>query len=207
MTTRDASAHGRRLAAIASAAALAIGSTATAAPVQCPRSADPLDREFIVTTAAPSTCIAWGLGNINGNADAVNLLGLVTLDKSDAPGDGLAGFDMFISGVGATGGAFAFAPPAGYTDFVLGLKTGGGQVGPTWTAFRLGSTAGTWSVSGSQALSHANLYGRFTDGLASGPATVPEPGGDFPLAAAPLALTIARRGASPGGRSAAGAGR
>jgi len=172
--------------------------------VQCPGSADPFDREFIVTTAAPATCIAWGLGNINGNGDAVNLLGLVTLDKTDTPGDGLAGFDMVLSGVGATGGAFAFVPPAGYTDFVLGLKTGGGKVGPTWAAFRLGSTEGTWSVTGNQALSHANLYGRFPDRLTSGLSTVPEPGGEFPLAAAPLGLTIARRGGGKGAVPATG---
>jgi hypothetical protein len=51
---------------------------------------------------------------------------------------------------------------SGFTDFVIAFKTGQGNLNPDWAAFKLpaGVTSGTWTISGSQALSHANLYGK-----------------------------------------------
>jgi hypothetical protein len=52
-------------------------------------------------------------------------------------------------------------PWATYNSLLLGFKTGQGQLDPDWAVFRLGGgiTGGTWSVSGRQALSHADLFG------------------------------------------------
>src|SRR5262245_52748488 len=61
-----------------------------AAPVFCPGTAATTDREFSLTTTPDATCLAFGPGNINGNNDVINLLGYVTLDKSDDASSGAA---------------------------------------------------------------------------------------------------------------------
>jgi hypothetical protein len=144
---------------------------AAAVSVSCPGTAATTDREFAVTTD-PGTagCLASGTGNINGNNDAINLLGYITLDKSDDATTGvfplaLTGSPSLVSGLSGT---FSFSAP-GYTDFVIAFKTGQGKPGeptldPDWAAFTLpaGVTSGSWSISGQQDLSHAVLYGKLS---------------------------------------------
>jgi hypothetical protein len=146
------------------AAVSGLGTGANAATVSCPGTAATTDREFSVTTAGltTATCIASDEGNINGNGDAVNGLGYVTIDKSDNT-TAYVGVDaeLTITGTGALSGNFSFTAPAGYFNFVLGLKSGEGQLNPDWVAFLLpaGILSGTWAIlTGNQSLSHANLY-------------------------------------------------
>jgi hypothetical protein len=138
--------------------------TANAAVVTlCPGTPQITDREFSITTSAGATCIGSSSGNINGNGDAINALGYVTIDKSDnatvyVGADG----ELTLTGAGTLSGTFSFSPPAGYQKFVLAFKSGQGNLDPDWVAFLLpaGVLSGSWNIlSGTQELSHANLYG------------------------------------------------
>ena len=152
-------------------ALIAAAGTAAAGPISCPGTAATTDREFTLNTSVTATCLATGVGNINGNDDDINDLGYITLDKSDDNISGLAPFNwLTITGSGTTSGTFSFVPPAGYDTFVIAFKSGEGILDPDWAAFELpaGVFSGSWSISGNQALSHANLYGRHTS-------VVPEP--------------------------------
>jgi hypothetical protein len=139
--------------------------SAHAGAISCPGTAVTTDREFTLTTAVASTCLTSGTGDINGNGDDINNFapGYVTLDKSD---DGLQYLgtlnELTVTGSGGTSGMWSFVAPSGFSDFVLALKSGEGQLDPDWAAFLLadGTTSGSWSISGSQSLSHMNLYGR-----------------------------------------------
>lgn len=139
--------------------------SANAAPVSvdCPGTASTADREFTITTdPGTAICLAYAPGNINGNNDAINQLGYVTIDKSDDNTNGIAPNALSSSGSLTSGlsGDFSFTAPAGYTNFVIAFKSGQGQLNPDWAAFSLhnGVTSGDWAISGSQALSHVNLY-------------------------------------------------
>ena len=136
-----------------------------AAIVSCPGTAATTDREFTLDTTPDATCLAFDAGNLSGNGDSVNDLGYITLDKSDDGTSGaVEGSLTFTPPTSGTSGTFSLdtAQLSGYTDFVLALKTGEGQLNPDWAAFSLpaGATSGDWAVSGQQALSHAVLYGK-----------------------------------------------
>ena len=148
------------------------GKTASAVTVNCPGTVATTDREFSLTTTPGSTCLDFGLGNLNGNPSGGNAdpfltsaLGAdyVTLDKSDDATTGLLpnalSGDILISGSLLTGDFSISAP--GFTDLALGLVSGGGGLDPDWAVFLLpaGVLSGNWAVS-SQALSHAVLYGK-----------------------------------------------
>ncbi len=138
---------------------------ADAASVNCPGTAATTDREFQLTTTVASVCLTSGAGNINGNNDAINALGYVTLDKSDDTISGvLNGALTFTPPTSGLSGTFSINAP-GYSNFVLVLKSGEGQLDPDWAAFLLpaGILSGAWAIlNGNQALSHANLYGQPT---------------------------------------------
>jgi hypothetical protein len=151
-----------RICAAAAACAWAAAASAAPAAVSCPGTAATTDREFTLSTD-PGTvvCLAFGPGNINGNNDAINQLGYVTLDKTDDGTDGL--FPTLLDatpGTSGLSGTFSFTAPAGWQNFVIALKSGNGQLDPDWAAFLLpaGVTSGTWTISGKQQLSHINLY-------------------------------------------------
>jgi PEP-CTERM motif len=168
--------------------------SAQADVISCPGTAATTDREFTLTTAIAATCLAFGTGNINGNGDAINSLGYTLLDKSDDSISGLTPFNwLSITGSGTTGGGFSFTAPPGYTSFVIAFKSGEGQLDPDWAAFLLpaGILSGSWSISGQQSLSHANLYG-----LRGSSFQVPEPSTLvlFGIAFAGLALARHRTG-------------
>ena len=137
--------------------------SAHAVAVNCPGTAVTTDREFTLTTDVASICLASGTSNINGNGDPINNIapGYLTLDKSD---DGLVYLgtldELTVTGIGTTSGMWSFVAPDGFSSFVLALKSGEGQLNPDWAASQLadGTTSGSWSVSGSQNLSHMNLY-------------------------------------------------
>lgn len=151
---------------------------ASATTVFCPGTAATTDREFSLTTTPGATCLASGSGNINGNGDAITSLGYVLLDKSDDVGSGLlSGSLTFTPPTSGLSGTFSISAP-GYTNFVLGIKSGGGQLDPEWAAFLLpnGVVSGSWAITGSQALSHANLYGQVCLNCGGGPGPVPLPG-------------------------------
>jgi hypothetical protein len=147
------------------AASLLSASVANAVPVSvmCPGTPATTDREFTVTTDPGSAvCLASAPGNLNGNADAINALGYITLDKSDDLITGALPQSLTATPpTSGLSGTFSFSAP-GYTNFVIAFKSGQGQLDPDWAAFTLpnGVTSGTWAISGAQALSHVNLYGQ-----------------------------------------------
>lgn len=158
----------------------------SAATVMCPGTPAGTDREFSLTTTVASTCLTSGVGNINGSGDVINGMGYLTLDKSDDATSGLLPNALtLITGslVAGLSGSFSFSA-VGFTDLVLAFKTGQGGLNPDWAAFLLapGTTTVSWSISGQQALSHINLYGK-----RGGPGGVTP---EVPLPAAlPLLLT------------------
>lgn len=168
------------LSGLIAAAAMLTGSHALAAPVSCPGTAVTTDREFTVDAIPSATCFRTGNGNINGNGTGNNadpiiaIEGFTLIDKTDTSGGAFNGA-LNVTGVGSTSGSFTINP-AVYSLFdqiAIGFKSGEGQRNPDWAVFLLadGTTAGTFSISGNQSLSHANLYGRGTP-----PAQVPVPG-------------------------------
>lgn len=195
-----------RLKSVFAAALLAaslVGGAVSAATVTtyCPGTPATSDREFSLTTVAPgATCLRYGNGNINGNGTGGSLdplldpssvsylgAGYKLVDKSD-----VAGTKISLSGSG-TSGTWSFllpTAPKGYvwTNLVLALKSGVGQLTPTWVAFGLapGVTSGSWTIS-RNGLSHANLYGQLA------PAAVPLPAAGLMLVAGLGALGAARR--------------
>lgn len=176
-------------AAVAAGLSLFTG-TAHAIIISCPGTVDTGDREFTLDTTPGASCLAFGAGNINGNNDAINLLGYVTLDKSDDATTGDAEGSLVVTPPDSgLSGTFSFTPPGGFTGFVIAFKSGEGQLDPDWAAFLLpaGVTSGSWAISGQHELSHANLYGAF------GPTQVPEPGSLGLLALVALGLGILRR--------------
>ena len=150
----------RAFSALAMLAVLLPVNGASAATVNCPGTVSTSDREFSLTTDPGATCLASGPGNINGNNDVVNQMGYVTIDKSD---DGVFGGLTFTPPTSGLSGTFAINAP-GFFNFVIGLKSGEGRLNPDWAAFLLpaGVLFGSWSISGSQELSHAVLYGNPT---------------------------------------------
>lgn len=153
-------------------------------------------RVFSVTATSVTKCLLKGVGNMNGNGDAVNALGYLTLDKSDTTGDLLEGvLTGTPSGLGSgTSGTFSIAASAytNYTNLVILFKSGVAQADPDWAAFLLAdnTTSGSWSITGAnQALSHAILYGQRRDGGGGGGGNTPEP---MSLALAAVALLGAR---------------
>ena len=138
--------------------------------VSCPGTAATTDREFTITTdPIGALCLASAPGNLSGNGDAITLLGYTLLDKTDDLTSG--GLPQSLTATPPTSGlsgTFSFSAP-GFTSFVIAFKSGQGQLDPDWAAFLLpaGETSGSWTISGSQALSHVNLYGK--------PAPVPLP--------------------------------
>lgn len=195
------------LRALAVSAALSLSATvASAVTVNCPGTSATTDREFSLTTSTASACLRYGTGNINGNTNAGNLNGLdpllnpndplylgsgyALIDKSDVGGSRIA-----LTGLGGGSGSWSFALPTAPTGFswanlVFALKSGVGQLSPTWAAFSLpaGVTGGTWAIS-RQGLSHANLYGQ----LADVPAPVPLPAAGLLLAGGLGGLAALRR--------------
>lgn len=149
--------------------------SASAVPVNCPGTAQTTDREFTLNTTIAATCYQYGTGNLNGNGDAINTLGWTTLDKSDDTTTGTHDGWLTITGQGTTSGTFAINPLAWttYGSIALAFKSGEGVLDPDWAVFTLasGTLSGTWSLSGSQSLSHSNLYGAGDPT----PPSVPEP--------------------------------
>ena len=158
------------LSGVSVAAMLISSQFAGAAPVSCPGTPSAADREFTLVTNPESICLDSGTGNINGNPMQDPFLmsaagaGYVTLDKTDDATTGAAeGALIFTPPTSGLSGMFSLDTVAlsGYTDFVLALKSGQGQLDPDWAVFLLnGATSGEWSISGNQALSHANLYAK-----------------------------------------------
>lgn len=126
-------------------------------------------RDFTVTANTVVGCLAAGPGNINGNNDAFQQAnpGWTFVDGSD---NNSGAHDGWLSGapslVAGLSGSFAIDPLAyqTYDQIAIAFKSGEGQADPDWAVFELadGTLAGTWSISGQQALSHALLYGRGT---------------------------------------------
>src|SRR5262245_12241044 len=142
---------------------IGVSSLAQAMAVSCTGTPAAGDREFTLDTTPGSTCLAFGPGNVNGNGDDINDLGYITIDKTDDSTSGIDP-DALTSTPPTSGlsGIFSFVPPAGFTNFVIALKSGEGQLDPDWAAFLLpaGVTSGSWSISNRQQLSHVNLYGQ-----------------------------------------------
>jgi hypothetical protein len=185
---------------------------AHAATTLCPGTAATTDREFSLDTSPASTCIGSGPGNISGNPGGGNPdpifsltlfpAGAGLLDKTDDGADAIGSvvlnvFDTngdpftFAQGESRLAGLFEIIVPVGYTltNAVLGFKSGEGQLDPDWAAFLLpdGVLDGSWTISGKQSLSHANLYGTLT------PAVIPLPAGGLLLISALGGLAMLRR--------------
>lgn len=163
-------------------------------------------RDFSVTANTVLGCLAVGTGNINGNPANDPFLvanpGWVLIDKSDDNSSGtnngwLTGAPSLTSGLSGTFNINLQAYTT-FDDIAIGFKSGEGQLDPDWAIFALvdNTLTGTWSISGQQALSHVNLYGRGT------PSTdVPEPGTLSLLGTAGLASIALRRRRSASGAS------
>lgn len=168
----------------------AAGTTTT---VYCPGS-DPYNddgfgyREFSLTSDPAATCLAYGVGNLNGS-DNDGFLGLgggyVVIDKSDDATVGIAGYNGLSGNIGGedllAGTINLLFPtiaqaPFGweYYDFAIGFKTGEGSFDPDWAVFGLapGISSLTWTVS-SQALSHSMLYAKLRVSEVPLPASLP----------------------------------
>ncbi len=96
-------------------------------------------RVFSVSAVTVSNCLLKGVGNINGNGDAINGLGWTTLDKSD---DGTTGvLEGALSITGGNDWRYLLSILASaYTDYeflVVALKSGVGQFDPDWAGFLL----------------------------------------------------------------------
>lgn len=156
-------------------ALLGWSASASALPVNCPGTAATTDREFTLDTTPSASCLTYGTGNLNGNGDVINAAGWTTLDKSDDTTTGTNDGWLTITGSGTNSGTFTINPIAWtlYGSIALAFKSGEGQLDPDWAVFLLApnTTTGSWSIAGSQSLSHANLYGKD----APPPPTVPEP--------------------------------
>lgn len=137
-------------------------------------------RDFTVSATNVAGCLQVGAGNINGNHDAfqTNNPGWLLADKSDSAGNLYEGW-LTLTGVGSTSGSFSINSAAynRFDNIAIGFKVGEGQLDPDWAVFSFvdGTLSGTWSVSGKQSLSHANLYGFGTPSTAR-VGELPEPG-------------------------------
>jgi hypothetical protein len=136
---------------------------AIAGTVSCPGTAATTDREFKVTVASGDpVCLASGTGNINGNPMQDPFLqanpGWTFVDKDDD--NNLLDLGFSYTGHDKLTGTFTLTPEAGF-KYALGLKSGQGKLDPDWAVIELplGTGGGSWQIaSGSQSLSHANLY-------------------------------------------------
>ena len=163
---------------VAATLVLGAANSAQAVVVFCPGTGTATDREFALDTAVAATCLASGTGNINGNGDALNSLGYSTLDKSDDNTTGASQGALSITGSGGLSGTFTILPAAAaFGPLVIAFKSGEGQLDPDWAAFLLpaGVLSGSWSISGQQSLSHANLYGGGDGEVPPPPTRTPEP--------------------------------
>jgi hypothetical protein len=163
---------------VAATLVLGAANSAQAVVVFCPGTASATDREFAIDTTVAASCLASGTGNISGNGDALNALGYTTLDKSDDNTTGALEGALTITGSGGLSGTFSIsAAAAAFGQLVIAFKSGEGQLDPDWAAFLLpaGVLSGTWSISGAQALSHANLYGNGNGEVPPPPTQTPEP--------------------------------
>lgn len=193
-----------RLTRLVAAMAVAVGTfaanNAAALPVSCPEISSGI-RLFSANTNPDAACYAYGPGNLNGNGDQVLkedttppttyklsfIENMVLIDKSDGDGtDGITPFNWLqaVSGslTSGTSGVLSFTLPTGYVKPILGFKTGNGQLDPDWAAFLIPDAAAVggvwnviWSVSGSQALSHVNLYAQVGDPVVDPRVVVPLP--------------------------------
>lgn len=185
---------------------------AGAATVNCPGTEDEDidDREFSLTTDPGSTCFAFGIGNISGNAGGGDLdplyalfstsfgAGHLLIDKSDDGTSGLKPDALIGALTSGLGGSWSFLlPDAGagfaWTNVILAFKSGNGQLNPDWAAFLVpdGVTSGDWAISDKQALSHANLYAQKV------PASIPLPAAGILLVGALGGLAALRRRRRP----------
>lgn len=188
----------------AALASMTFAPQAHAATTMCPGTEATTDREFSLTTTPGSTCIGYGVGNINGNPGGANPdpifslglfpMGAVLLDKTDDGPDPIG--SVVLTTTGSTSGSFSIFVPTGFTltNAVLGFKSGEGQLDPDWAAFLLplGVLSGSWAIdnsaaTGNQALSHANLYGTLV------PSVIPLPAGGLLLISALGGLAMLRR--------------
>lgn len=188
----------------ATAMALIAASSVNAATVTCTG----VNRSFTIDTSPVSTCFATDVpgntlgNNLSGNSGGANPdpifglfgPGLVLIDKTDSAA-GPNGAALTVTGSLSGGWSIAsLVAPAGsmFSQFILGFKSGGNFNSQTvWAAFSLpdGVTSGTWSMTGKNGLSHANLYGV----LVEKPSEVPLPAAGLGLIAALGGLAALRR--------------
>lgn len=157
-------------------------------------------------TATCAAVAALGANNISGNATGNNpdplfaLLGpgLTLLDKNDDATSGSNPNALTVAN-STLGGNWSFSnllAPLGkeFYNFVIAFKTGGNKDKiSVWAAFDLSNDAvsGTWSTTGSNGLSHVNLYAKLRD--LPPPATVPLPAAGLLLFGALGGLAALRR--------------
>lgn len=153
---------------LAGAVMLHAGSV-SAAPVSCPGTATTADREFTLDTTPDATCTLSGTGNISGDPSNDDFLianpTWTLIDKSDGP-EGIDS-DALSATTGSLNsglsGEFSISidPALSFSSLAIGFKSGQGQLDPDWAIFTIdpGVTSGSWTISGSQQLSHTNLYG------------------------------------------------
>lgn len=172
-----------------------IGS-AMATPIACQNTAV---NHMIADSSQVSSCLASGVGNINGNTNGANpdpfLAGAGSAYSLVSKDDAANPFNIQTTQSGASG---TWSIDAAYwllnTDGALGFKFGTGNQPDGWFVFELihGMTFGTWDFINffgtGGGLSHTNLYSTNAP-----PVPVSEPGAFTLLGLGALALTMARR--------------
>lgn len=162
-------------------AAVAMSNTVTSNEADC--IGNPITRVFSVTATTVVKCLMKGNDNIGDGSDPLVAIGWSELDQTGEAGP------VLITGVPAgltsgLSGTFNIVQAVfdDYAQVAVGFKVGGGQFDPVWAIFELADNtlSGSWSVSGSQELSHVVLYGK---GIGDDDGTtdddenpVPEPG-------------------------------
>jgi PEP-CTERM motif len=126
----------------------------------------PDTRNFALTLDnGTASCVASGLGNINGNQSEADtyLPGYTYIEKNEG---GDSGWINSVSGLNGPSGTITFDASfwSNFSSVAIGLKSGEGQFDPDWVIFTItGSTDTTigYSITPTQAggLSHVNLYG------------------------------------------------
>lgn len=172
-------------------------------------------RTFTLTTTPTASCFATaalGGHNISGNDSGSNpdpLFALyltafgvpaLLIDKNDDATSGTNPTALTVAN-GTKSGVWSFTAltaPLGkiYTDLIIAFKTGGNKDKiSVWAAFLLedGVSAGFWSTTGKNSLSHANLYGRLVDAPPPPPSPVPLPATAWMLFTGIAALAGIRR--------------
>jgi hypothetical protein len=149
------------------ALALAFSSSAMAGSITCVAG----EARTVTLSGHDATSIDCGATGSTPPSEGTYFTGLgyKELEKHNHVGSPTAtgSYILEITGLNGTTGTISLV--AGLVDAILVFKFGSGGISPDWISFEFsGMTTATWTVTGTQGLSHVTLYG-------TPPTGVPEP--------------------------------